>query len=77
MVDLNGHEAGNGGYRQGTPTARCAFLYSEPRALPEAVPHCITLNTASARPFSHELPVGPYCDHRFSRVGRWRVAGFE
>ncbi len=29
MVDLNGHEAGNGGYSQGTPTARRAFLYSE------------------------------------------------
>ena len=29
MVDLNGHEAGNGGYSQGRPTARRAFLYSE------------------------------------------------
>jgi hypothetical protein len=29
MVNLNGHEAGNGGYSQGTPTARRAFLYSE------------------------------------------------
>jgi hypothetical protein len=29
MVNLNGHEAGNGGYSQGTPPARCAFLYSE------------------------------------------------
>jgi hypothetical protein len=29
MVNLTGHEAGNGGYRQGPPTARCAFLYSE------------------------------------------------
>jgi hypothetical protein len=29
MVNLNGHEAGNGGYSQGTPTARCALLYSE------------------------------------------------
>ena len=29
MVDLNGHAAGNGGYSQGTPTARRAFLYSE------------------------------------------------
>ena len=28
-MNLNGHEAGNGGHRQGTPTARCAFLYSE------------------------------------------------
>jgi hypothetical protein len=28
-VDLNGHEAGNGGYSQGTPKARRAFLYSE------------------------------------------------
>ncbi|MGA7622124.1 MAG: hypothetical protein WCA91_00970 [Candidatus Acidiferrales bacterium] len=28
-MNLNGHEAGNGGYSQGTPTARCAFLYSE------------------------------------------------
>jgi tetratricopeptide (TPR) repeat protein len=25
MVNLTGHEAGNGGYSQGTPTARCAF----------------------------------------------------
>ena len=29
MVDLNGHEAGNGGYSQGRPTARRALLYSE------------------------------------------------
>jgi hypothetical protein len=29
MVNLIGHEAGNGGYSQGTPTARRAFLYSE------------------------------------------------
>jgi putative transposase len=28
MVDLNGHEAGNGGH-QGTPTTRHAFLYSD------------------------------------------------
>ena len=29
MVNLTGHEAGNGGYRQGTPTTRRAFLYSD------------------------------------------------
>src|SRR5438445_9535527 len=29
MVNLNGHEAGNGGHRQGTPKASRAFLYSE------------------------------------------------
>jgi hypothetical protein len=29
MVDLSAHEAGNGGQRQGTPTTRRAFLYSE------------------------------------------------
>jgi hypothetical protein len=29
MVNLNGHEAGNGGNSQGTPTARRAFLYSD------------------------------------------------
>ena len=29
MVDLNGHEAGNGRYSQGRPTARRALLYSE------------------------------------------------
>jgi hypothetical protein len=29
MVDLNGHEAGNGGYSQGKPTARRVLLYSE------------------------------------------------
>jgi hypothetical protein len=28
-VDLNGHEAGNGGYSQGRPTAREVLLYSE------------------------------------------------
>ena len=28
-ADLNGHEAGNGGYIQGTPTAPRALLYSE------------------------------------------------
>ena len=29
MVDLNGHEAGNGGYSQGTPTAHRALFYSD------------------------------------------------
>ena len=29
MVNLTGHEAGNGGYSQGTPKAHRAFLYSE------------------------------------------------
>ena len=29
MVDLNGHEAGNGGYSQGTPTAHWHLSYSE------------------------------------------------
>ena len=29
MVDLNGHEAGNGGYSQGTPTAHRPLFYSE------------------------------------------------
>ncbi len=29
MVNLNGHEAGNGGNSQGPPTARRAFLYSD------------------------------------------------
>ena len=29
MVDLNGHETGNGGYSQGRPTARRVLLYSE------------------------------------------------
>jgi hypothetical protein len=29
MVNLTGHEAGNGGHSQGTPTAHRAFLYSE------------------------------------------------
>ena len=29
MVDLNGHEAGNGGYSQGTPTAHRLLSYSE------------------------------------------------
>jgi hypothetical protein len=29
LVNLNGHEAGNGGNSQGTPTARRAFLYWE------------------------------------------------
>jgi hypothetical protein len=28
-VDLNGHEAGNGGYSQGTPTAHRLLSYSE------------------------------------------------
>ena len=32
MVNLTGHEAGNGGYSQGTPKAHRAFLYSEKRA---------------------------------------------
>ena len=29
MVDLNGHEAGNGGHSQGTPTAYRPLFYSE------------------------------------------------
>jgi hypothetical protein len=29
LVDLNGHEAGNGGYSQGMPTAPRTLLYSE------------------------------------------------
>ena len=29
MVDLNGHEAGNGGHSQGTPTAHRPPFYSE------------------------------------------------
>jgi len=29
MVDLNGHEAGNGGYSQVKPTALRTLLYSE------------------------------------------------
>jgi hypothetical protein len=29
MFDLHGHEAGNGGYSQGRPTARRILLYSE------------------------------------------------
>jgi hypothetical protein len=29
MVNLNGHEAGNGGHSQGTPTAYRELLYSE------------------------------------------------
>jgi hypothetical protein len=29
MVDLNGHEAGNGRYSPGRPTARRVLLYSE------------------------------------------------
>jgi len=28
-VDLNGHEAGNGGHSQGTPTAHRPLFYSE------------------------------------------------
>ena len=28
-VDLNAHEAGNGGQSQGTPKAHCVLLYSE------------------------------------------------
>src|SRR6266513_1547092 len=31
MVDLTGHETGNGGYSQRTPTALPGLLYSEPR----------------------------------------------
>jgi len=29
MVDLNAHEAGNGGESQGTPKAHCVLLYSD------------------------------------------------
>ena len=31
MVDLSGHEAGNGGYSQGTPTAHRPLSYSDRR----------------------------------------------
>jgi hypothetical protein len=31
MVDLCGHEAGNGGYSQGTPTAHRPLSYSDRR----------------------------------------------
>jgi hypothetical protein len=31
MVDLNGHEAGNGGHSQGRPSAHRDLLYSERR----------------------------------------------
>jgi hypothetical protein len=31
MVNLTGHAAGNGGYRQGTPKTCRAFLYSDER----------------------------------------------
>jgi hypothetical protein len=40
MVDLNGHEAGNGGSSQGTPTAHRHLSYSERwkvSALPEGL----------------------------------------
>ena len=32
-MDLNGHEAGNGGYSQGKPTACRDLLYSENRVM--------------------------------------------
>jgi len=32
MVDLNAHEAGNGGQSQGTPKAQGVLLYSESKA---------------------------------------------
>ena len=37
MVNLNGHEAGNGGYRQGEPKATTPLLYSTLPLLPEAL----------------------------------------
>jgi hypothetical protein len=40
MVNLNGHEAGNGGYSQGTPTACRAFLYSETTVLARLLRLC-------------------------------------
>jgi hypothetical protein len=36
MVNLTGHEAGNGGYSQGTPKAHRAFLYSDSQGTPTA-----------------------------------------
>jgi len=33
MADLNGHEAGNGGYSQRMPTAHTELLYSESIAI--------------------------------------------
>src|SRR5215831_7858222 len=37
MVDLNAHEAGNGGQSQGKPTTRGVLLYSERKAPPLTV----------------------------------------
>ena len=45
MVDLNGHEAGNGGHSQGTPTTCHAFLYSDTGGL--ATQMCRTESTVS------------------------------
>jgi hypothetical protein len=42
MVDLNGHEAGNGGYSQGTPTAHRVLLYSESEDLILPKGHAMT-----------------------------------
>ena len=41
MVNLTGHEAGNGGHSQGTPKAHRALLYSESQGKPNA--HCVLL----------------------------------
>ena len=47
MVDLNGHEAGNGGYSQGTPTA------DQPLSYPERCPiTALTIFAAIHRPLS-------------------------
>ena len=36
MVTLHAHEAGNGGQRQGNPTAATGLSYSEPHAIHDA-----------------------------------------
>jgi hypothetical protein len=45
MVDLNAHEAGNGGQSQGKPTTRGVLLYSE-REGPAADPRLETIRSA-------------------------------
>jgi hypothetical protein len=47
MVNLTGHEAGNGGYSQGTPKAHRAFLYSESQGKPKA--HCVLLYSENGK----------------------------
>ena len=62
MVDLIGHETGNGGYSQRTPTALPGLLYSELSLVrtgvaPERMPKADATGLAPKKSADHNPPV--------------------